>query len=149
MAGWKPLDIAATAGLGKARAELRSWYENAADILERIHLTDRRASALQFNAADLDVATVIVTEPDKCLRVGFLAGDSYYDEPYFYVRMEPAPVNVTLPPTLLGGGRWHTIEWLGTVLPASRITADHADQESQVRDFLSSSIDTATRMMRR
>jgi hypothetical protein len=46
---------------------------------------------------------------------------------------------------LEGGGMWHTKEWIGAVLPGSRLTSEAESQQLQVKQFLRSAIDTAKR----
>jgi hypothetical protein len=73
-----------------------------------------------------DIATLIEVARGKTIGVGMEPGDVYYDEPYFYVNLHPRPA---APPTaLLGGhGTWHTHEWIGAVLPVSRLKANLDD----------------------
>ena len=60
----------------------------------------------------------------RTVGVGMEPGDVYYAEPYFYVNMSPSPSREAPRPALDGGGAWHTHEWIGAVLPASRIVDD-------------------------
>jgi hypothetical protein len=64
----------------------------------------------------------------------------FYDEPYFYVNANPPPWGGELPQTLKGHGAWHTQEWIGAVLPASRMTTDVTAQEEQVSDYFWSAV---------
>ena len=69
--------------------------------------------------------------------MGLSPGDKYYDEPYFYVTPRPYPME-----NLLDVSRWqahwHQEDWVGVVLPASRLV--HSDfaqaQETTVKTFL-------------
>jgi hypothetical protein len=67
-------------------------------------------------------------------------GDDYYDEPYFYVNVYPVPSKDRLVARLDGGGTWHTRDWIGAVLPSSRLSTDVTAQSQQVRDFLESAL---------
>src|SRR4029079_7803840 len=107
--------------------------------------SDSQASDVRCWPHHFDIATLITPAEGKSVGVGLEPGDNYYDEPYFYVNMLPAPDAKALPDSLEGDGVWHTQEWIGAVLPVSRITSDSQSQESQVQRFLRSAIDTAKR----
>jgi hypothetical protein len=62
--------------------------------------------------------------------------------------MNPSPSATELPDTLGGEGQWHTDEWIGAVLPASKFTGDALLQTQQLDDFLHSAIDVAIRLVR-
>jgi hypothetical protein len=64
-------------------------------------------------------------------------GDQYYDEPYFYVNTSPSPKPDAATASLGGGGTWHTNEWVGAVLPGSRLGEE---PKEQVHAFLDSAI---------
>jgi hypothetical protein len=86
----------------------------------------------------LDIGTLISVDSDRTMGIGMEPGDDYYDEPYFYLNMDPQPTaeRVQSRP-LWGEGRWHTNEWVGAVLPGSRLGPASA-QERQVREFIDS-----------
>ncbi len=125
--------------------QLARWYSNAAREFEIIRASDSQASDVRCWPHHFDIATLITPAEGKSVGVGLEPGDNYYDEPYFYVNMSPAPDAKALPDSLEGDGVWHTKEWIGAVLPGSRITSDSQSQESQVQRFLRSAIDTAKR----
>ena len=89
---------------------------------------------------DFDIATLIKVVPERTIGAGLEPGDHYYDEPYFYVHMDPdpSPAQVRSRP-LWGRGKWHTREWVGAVLQGSRLDGASA-QERQVREFIDSAI---------
>jgi hypothetical protein len=108
---------------------------------------DTRASEVRSWPHHFDIATLIVPAEGKSIGVGLEPGDQYYDEPYFYVNMYPLPQASSLPDSLDGNGIWHTTEWIGAVLPASRIEPIASEQGQQVDRFLRSAVDTANRIV--
>lgn len=125
--------------------QLARWYSNAASSFEEIRARDSQASEVRCWPHHFDIATLITPSDAKSVGVGLEPGDNYYDEPYFYVNMYPAPDAESLPDTLEGDGMWHTDGWTGAVLPGSRLIAEPHRQQSQVQQFLRSAIDTAKR----
>jgi len=128
--------------------QLSNWYSNAAETFEEIRSRDSRASEVRCWPHHFDIATLIVFAEGKSIGVGLEPGDTYYDEPYFYVSMTPAPALTVLPDSLEGHGTWHTKEWIGAVLSASRLTSDANEQSDQVDRFVRSAIENASRLIR-
>lgn len=126
--------------------QLSNIISNAAAVLGDISSSNSNASDVRCWPHHFDIATLLTFPGGKSVGAGMEPGDKYYDEPYFYVNMHPSPPAGGLPDLLRGGGQWHTREWIGAVLPSSRITDDPAAQEMQVREFLSSAIETGTRL---
>ena len=118
--------------------ELSKWFSNAAALLGSIVRRTRRASGVRCWPHHLDIGTLISVDADRTMGIGMEPGDDYYDEPYFYLNMDPQPTaeRVQSRP-LWGEGRWHTNEWVGAVLPGSRLGPASA-QERQVREFIDS-----------
>jgi hypothetical protein len=116
--------------------QLSSWYSLAAEVLESIRSATPNVSAVACWPHHFDIAVLIDVASGKTIGVGMEPGDVYYDEPYFYVNLHPAPAS---PPAaaLAGHGSWHTHEWIGAVLPVSRLDANVADD---ARAFLASAI---------
>ena len=127
--------------------QLALWYSNAAAQFEMIRSNDSRASNVRCWPHHFDIATLITPSKGKSIGVGMEPGDKYYDEPYFYVNMNPLPPADSLADSLEGGGVWHTKEWVGAVLPGSRLTENRHAQQLQVERFLQSAIDTAKRIL--
>src|SRR5207247_497257 len=117
--------------------ELAGWYGNAAVVLETLRAATPTASEVRCWPHHFDLATLITVAPGQSVGVGMEPGDQYYAEPYFYVNMHPAPDARALPP-LHGHGTWHTHEWIGAVLPASRLAA--SGQRSQIERFTGSAV---------
>lgn len=133
------------AARGDDLEQLARWYSNAAAEFEAIRATDSHASEVRCWPHHFDIATLITPADGKSIGVGLEPGDNYYDEPYFYVNMHPAPDASSLPDSLDGNGTWHTKEWIGAVLPGSTVTPEVQWQQSQVERFLQSAINTAKR----
>lgn len=120
---------------GDSFAELSRWLGDAALMLEDIARGRTDASPVRCWPHHFDIATLVNTSPSKTIGLGMEPGDVYYDEPYWYANATPPiPENARHDP-LPGGAFWHTEEWVGAVLPASRMRDGDA-QRSQVAEFL-------------
>jgi hypothetical protein len=120
--------------------ELSNWYSSAVPQLEKICAQNRGASDVRCWPHHFDIATLISLDNGKTVGAGMEPGDIYYEEPYFYVNANPPPWGRELPQTLKGHGAWHTQQWIGAVLPASRLTTDVTSQEEQVTDYFWSAV---------
>lgn len=120
--------------------QLAYWYANAASVLTRLAADNPGASEVRTWPHHFDIATLVTAGPGKSNGVGMSPGDDYYDEPYFYVNVYPAPSKDQLVARLDGGGTLHTRDWIGAVLPGSRLSTDVTAQSQQVRDFLDSAL---------
>ena len=136
---------------GEALGALAAWYTNANTALEEA----RRALAARGPAApavrcwphhfDLDSLVYFSAGKDaRSMGLGFSPGDDYYDEPYFYVSLHPAPAVAFAP--LPSIAHWHTHHFTAAVAPASRILAA-ADQRGETRSYLASAIDFAIKAL--
>jgi hypothetical protein len=120
--------------------ELAKWFANGAGLLSSVTRSSLGASELRCWPRDFDIATLIQVAPGRTIGVGLEPGDDYYDEPYFYVSAHPQPVaSRTRSRPLWGNGTWHTYDWVGAVLPGSRLGAA-SSQERQIREFLDSAL---------
>jgi hypothetical protein len=119
--------------------QLARWYGNAALLFEDVRNVND-GSTVRCWPHHFDIATLITVREGTTVGVGMEPGDVYYDEPYFYVNASPQPSRESLPGTLGGDGTWHTEEWIGAVLPGSRLIADESEQEQQARSFLESAV---------
>lgn len=111
--------------------ELSAWFSNAAGLLTPVAAATPHASSVRCWPHHFDIATLIDVAPKRTVGVGLEPGDVYYAEPYFYVNMSPQPTPETPRPALDGGGAWHTHEWIGAVLPASRVAATGQPQQCE------------------
>ena len=133
--------------------ELAGWYANAEYALRIV--TERRsdASAIRCWPHHFDLASLLSLDPDKdseearSVGVGFVPGDGYYDEPYYYVTPWPYPDTSGLP--FVEGGHWHTDGWVGAVLPGSELleAGDAYEEASYLVEFLRSAIIGAQQML--
>jgi len=119
-----------------ALEQLSRWFANASRELNRIATTVPGASEVRLWPHHFDIATLVTIGPNASTGAGMVGGDGYYDEPYFYVNAHPQPRADQLIDSLAGGGTWHTHEWIGAVLPGSRVAGDAAAQQAQVRAYL-------------
>jgi hypothetical protein len=128
--------------------ELARWYGNAALVLAELASVTPRASEVRCWPHHFDIATLIEVEPARgthsapTVGVGVEPGDNYYAEPYFYVNAYPFPPASRATGPLGGGGSWHTNEWIGAVLPGSRLQA--TDQRAQLESFVQSAVRACT-----
>jgi hypothetical protein len=139
---------------GQALNELAAWYGNAHGVLNEARqvLLDRqlRAPPVRCWPHHFDLDSLIYFEPAnlgnvRTMGVGFSPGDEYYDEPYFYVSLYPAPEPASLPP-LPAIGHWHTREFTAAVATASRLLAE-GDQSAETATFLRTATDIAVRQL--
>jgi hypothetical protein len=78
--------------------------------------------------------------------VGFSPGDHYYDEPYFYVSLYPAPDKERLP-RLAALGHWHTHEFTAAIATSGTLNAVR-DPQAGVDEFFQEAIDVAVATLR-
>lgn len=138
-----PFDI----GDGADSSLLGEVLANANAALQ--HVADARGgSEVRLWPHHADIATLFTVAPGRTTGAGLALGDGYYAEPYFYVNAYPSPAVDRLPRDLAGGGTWHTQEWVGAVLPLTRLDPIGAAQAAQVQSFLNSALDATTRLLR-
>jgi len=128
--------------------QLSRWLANGALLLEGLRAEDARASDVRCWPHHFDIATLISVRPGHTVGIGLAPGDDYYAEPYFYVNAYPRPSPADVDGVPLGGaGTWHIDEWVGAVLPGSRLTRDRSGQESQAAEFIDSAVRAATALL--
>jgi hypothetical protein len=120
-----------------AFAQLDAWYFVGNRALEYVRSSTTEASEVRCWPHHFDIATLIDVGAGRTIGVGLEPGDQFYDEPYFYVNMSPSPKPEAATASLGGGGTWHTQEWVGAVLPGSRLGEE---PKEQVHAFLDSAI---------
>jgi hypothetical protein len=127
-----------------ALAALAGWYDNASTALDDVRhdLVARGLPAPPVRCwphhFDLDTLVYFnarASDNARTMGVGFSPGDEYYDEPYVYVSVYPAPAVTTLP--ALPVGHWHSHDFTAAVVTAGRIL-DESDQGTAVGSFLRS-----------
>ena len=119
-------------------AELARYYADAARYLASWSDAD---SPLRTWPHHFDIAVLRRGPHDgQTIGIGMSPGDAECAEPYWYVAPWPRPTADALPP-LAAGGTWHTGEWVGALLMASRLTVEAASaQERQVAAFVESAV---------
>jgi len=145
-----PASVIATGGryllddLRSALGELSRWYDNASRALGegRRELVARglRAPPVRCWPHHFDLDTLVYfsarsSDNARTMGIGFSPGDEYYDEPYFYVSIYPAPIVTTLP--ALQVGHWHSRDFTAAIITAGRILGE-SDQGAAVEKFLRS-----------
>ena len=107
-------------GSAAALTELAVWFSNAELLLNRLQgqLIGRKlaASSVCCWPHHFDLAT-LTTLPKRdvdaigYLSVGLSPGDNYYDEPYFYVSVNPKPDQQCFQPCRCSAIGTHTNSW--------------------------------------
>jgi hypothetical protein len=123
--------------------QLATWFSNAAAALgtvrERIIAQKLDAPTVRCWPHHFDLDTLVTVASGRTTGVGFEPGDDYYDEPYFYVSVYPAPDAARLP-ALPPIGHWHTKGFTAAIAPAQRILQTN-DQGAEVAAFLRAATD--------
>jgi hypothetical protein len=136
-------DAYTVAALAEPLTELATWFSNANAALNAV----RRDIIVRGMSPPpvccwphhFDLDTLVTVAPGQTTGVGFAPGDDYYDEPYFYVSVYPAPDMMTLP-ALPAIGHWHTKHFTAAIAPAHRILAA-TDPGHQIAAFLHTATD--------
>ncbi len=139
---------------GEALSLLAAWYTNANGALEETRqvLLARGLSVPVVRCwphhFDLDSLVYFPNESPADVRTmgaGFSPGDQYYDEPYFYGSVYPAPVgHPVLPPF----AHWHTQDFTAAVATASALLAE-PDQHAAAKAYLAVATDFAIKQLKR
>lgn len=120
--------------------ELEKWLANGTSMLNSIARSLPQAGEVRCWPHHFDISMRIQATRERTIEVGLEPGDNYYDEPYFYMNMTPQPASAQARSRpLWGRGTWHTYEWVGAVLPGSRLGGG-STQEGQVREFIDSAV---------
>jgi hypothetical protein len=137
-------------GLDTALAELVQWFANAAVALETARA---RMIALGIDAPPVrcwphhfDLDSLVSFGAGRSSGLGFEPGDDYYDEPYFYVSLYPAP-DVAALPKLPAIGHWHSHHFTAAIATASAILPA-GDRAAAVDAFLRAAVEVAVKTLR-
>ena len=125
--------------------QLAAWYSLGADALGRFASSAPQASAVRCWPHHFDIATLLEVAPGKTIGLGMEPGDAYWAEPYFYASPYPSLEAQAARPDLGGNGIWNTRDWIGPVLPSSRMGA--GIQPTQIDEFLQSAVSICTRIL--
>jgi hypothetical protein len=138
------------AALAEPLAELATWFSDANGALAatRQWLATRNIDAPPVRCwpHHFDLDALLTLAPGRTTGIGFEPGDDYYDEPYFYVSLHPAPDAASLPP-LPAIGHWHRKNFTAAIAPAHRIVAAK-DQGVEVAAFLQAGVAAAIAALR-
>jgi hypothetical protein len=133
--------------LGDAFKVLATWFANSHAVLSGVqkHLAAKKLKAPAVRCwphhFDLDSLVYFSTGKDAhSMGLGFSPGDHYYDEPYFYISLYPAPSSAF--PPLPAIAHWHTHHFTAAVAPAGRILAA-IDPLGAVRSYVAAATDFA------
>src|SRR5438270_408045 len=94
---------------------LAAQYANANAILQRYRADHPGASEVRLWPHHFDIATLIVLGGDHTIGAGYVAGDTKFPEPYWYVTPWPYPEDHSQYRPL-SRGFWNTDGWFGAVL---------------------------------
>jgi hypothetical protein len=120
---------------------LHHWFDTGARALLHLAAGESAPSELCIWPHHFDLAVLFRVSKGSSNGAGLVPGDEYYDEPYFYVNASPMRGDPVLDPAALkGSGFWHTHQWTGAVLPASRLAGDAQVQRAQIDLFLASAL---------
>jgi hypothetical protein len=133
----------------EALGELAGLFSNANAALGAIreHIVTRGIAAPPVCCwpHHFDLDTLVTVAAGRTTGIGFEPGDAYYDEPYFYVSVYPAP-DVAALPALPAVGRWHTRDFTAAVATAQAILGA-ADQGEAVQKFLRAAADATIKTL--
>ena len=132
--------------------ELSRWFANGNAALDALTTSQPGWSEVRCWPHHFDIGTLISLEPSgdssrgRSIGVGMSPGDSWYEEPYFYVNPYGLPSTPAELPSLSAGGRWHTEGWFGAVLTGSALL-EHTDHAASGAAFLDDAVAAARRML--
>lgn len=135
-----------------ASHELSRLYHNAYFMINHL-LTreEKKVSKIKCWPHHFDIVGSVILldtgdqETSRKISFGMSPGDEHYDEPYFYVAPWPYPVK-ELPDISKTGGHWHDNNWIGAVLPYSKLTDQNLiqDQIRTIQNFYLASKEALT-----
>lgn len=135
---------------GDGLGALATWYANANSLLgetrSNLAMRNLEAPAVRCWPHHFDLDSLVYfpakgADAVRTMGVGFSPGDEYYDEPYFYVSVYPAPA---ARPLLPAGAHWHTHHFTAAVATASELSM-LADQRQAAEDYLAAATAFAIR----
>jgi hypothetical protein len=138
------------AALADGLRALAMWFSNANAALgaTRLDIIKRNLDAPPVRCwpHHFDLDSLVELGPGRTTGIGFSPGDHFYDEPYFYVSLYPAPDVASLPP-LPAIGHWHADRFTAAVATASRI-GEAKDQYGEVEAFLHAATEATIKALR-
>ena len=141
--------VYAAAELAEFLGVLAVWYSNANAVLgaSRREIIGRIPDAPPVRCwpHHFDLDTLVTVAPGRTTGVGFSPGDDFYDEPYFYVSLYPAPDVASLP-RLPAIGHWHAKPFTAAIATA-RAIVEARDQKWEVEAFLHDTVAIAIKAL--
>jgi hypothetical protein len=143
------------ADVSAALQELAAWFANGQTAIEKLRRAmlgrgqDAPAPRCWPHHFDLATSTSFPLPRDAAtayVGAGLSPGDRYYDKPYFYLSVYPAPGRSALPP-LPSLGHWHVEDFTGAVATAMAIRAT-ARPEADTDAFLAAALEAALALCR-
>lgn len=98
--------------------ELMRYYANAALLLDGLEPRAGAMSPIRLWPHHFDIARTITVEGGRLLTLGLAPDDAFYDQPYLYVTVYPAPSPRALPKPPEGFA-WRTEGFFGLAARAS------------------------------
>jgi hypothetical protein len=136
-------------GLANLQGVLAVWYSNANAALGACRLDiikkDLEAPAVRCWPHHFDLDTLVTIAPGRTTGIGFSPGDEFYNEPYFYVSLDPEPDEASLLP-LPAIGHWHRTPFTAAIATARRIV-EAKDQKGEVEGFLHEAMEIAIKVL--
>ena len=137
------------AELAEFLGALAVWYSNANAVLgaRRRDIIGRIPGVPPVRCwpHHFDLDTLVTVAPGRTMGVGFSPGDDFYDEPYFYISLYPAPDVASLP-CLPAIGHWHARPFTAAIATARGIV-EAGDQKREVEAFLSEAVEIAIKAL--
>jgi len=106
---------------------IAAQYGNANAILQRYRANHPGASEVRLWPHHFDIATLIPLGGGQTIGAGYVAGDTQFQEPYWYVTPYPYPEDQSKYRTL-SRVFWNTQGWFGAVLLGNEGAADFLEE---------------------
>jgi hypothetical protein len=141
--------------ISAALQELAVWFANGQTAIEKLRRAvldhghdspEPRCWPHHFDLATLTSFPLPRDAATAFIGAGLSPGDRYYDEPYFYLSVYPAPDRSALPP-LPPLGQWHVEDFTGAVATAKAIRVS-ARSEADTDAFLATALEAALALCR-
>lgn len=116
--------------------ELSRLYNNTSLLVQKHAVREENHTSVKCWPHHFDIAGQVILQDtgdpatSRSIGIGMSPGDKYYNEPYFYVSSWPYPTK-NLPNIDESLGHWHTDDWVGAVLPVSKLSNFELIQEQR------------------
>lgn len=131
----------------RACQELSRLYHNASLMIKDLLKDEEKSTHINCWPHHFDITGSVILldtgdpQTSRQIGIGLSPGDEHYNEPYFYTSPWPYPTK-DLPDIDHTLGHWHENNWIGTVLPISRLMKMNLiqDQIRVIKKFYSESL---------